>query len=149
MYKTLYKKLILILAGFVLLFLIGCGENNNTPQNSGNKKQNKITATTTSLEKGNPVKGKDLFMQSCSACHGTNAKGLPKLGKDLTTSKFAIEKTDEQLLEYIKVGRTPADPLNTTGVAMPPKGGNPALTDQQIMDIIAYVRTLETPEHAK
>ena len=43
----------------------------------------------------------------------------------------------------------PDDPLNATGIATLPKGGNLALTDQQIMDIIAYVRTLETPEHAK
>ena|GEM_PF-3871922 len=31
---------------------------------------------------------------------------------------------------------------------MPPKGGNPALTDQQIMDIIAYLRTCTVPPHS-
>jgi hypothetical protein len=28
-------------------------------------------------------------------------------------------------------------------VDMPPKGGNPALTDAQIMDIIAFIRSLQ------
>ncbi len=138
------NKLILVLSGILILFFIGCGgnETDNKPKNFTNKTK-KETTTKTAYKKGNPIKGKDLYMQSCSACHGPDAKGLPKLGKDLTTSEFAINKTDEELLEYVKVGRTPDDPLNTTGVAMPPKGGNPALTDQQILDIIAYVRTLE------
>ena len=136
---------IILLSGLILSFLTGCNGNKN---NSAKEFNNK-TESQTSLKKGDPVKGKSLFMFNCSACHGTDAKGLPKLGKDLTKSKFAIERTDKQLLEYVKKGRTPGDPLNTTGVAMPPKGGNNALTDQQIMDIIAYVRTLETPEKAK
>jgi disulfide bond formation protein DsbB len=71
-----------------------------------------------------------------------DAKGLPKLGKDLTTSKFVMEKTDQQMLEFLKQGRLATDPLNTTGVAMPPKGGNPAFSDQQLMDIISYVREI-------
>ena len=33
-------------------------------------------------------------------------------------------------------------PDNTSGVEMPPKGGNPGLTDEQLTDIIAYIRTL-------
>lgn len=32
--------------------------------------------------------------------------------------------------------------LLTTGVVMPPLGGNPALTDADLIDVIAYVRTL-------
>jgi disulfide bond formation protein DsbB len=36
-----------------------------------------------------------------------------------------------------------SDPLNTTGIAMPPKGGNPALTDGQIVDIVAYLRSIQ------
>lgn len=32
---------------------------------------------------------------------------------------------------------------NTTGVAMPPKCGNPSLTDQDLADVVAYLRTLQ------
>lgn len=90
---------------------------------------------------GNPEKGKELFLGSCASCHGQDAKGLPGLGKDLTTSVFVKQQTDAQLLEFIKKGRPATDPANTTGVDMPPKGGNPALTDQDLADIIAFIRT--------
>jgi disulfide bond formation protein DsbB len=44
---------------------------------------------------------------------------------------------------FIKVGRGVDDPANTTGVAMLPKGGNPGLSDQDLYDIVAYLRTLQ------
>ncbi|NIV72932.1 hypothetical protein GWN26_14010, partial [Candidatus Saccharibacteria bacterium] len=50
--------------------------------------------------------------------------------------------TDKELLKYVNEGRPADHPLNTTGIAMPPKGGNPALKDQEIMHIIEYLRTL-------
>ena len=52
-------------------------------------------------------------------------------------------QSDPELIEFIKVGRQPDHPLNTTGVAMPPKGGSPALSDSDIVDIVAYIRTLD------
>lgn len=78
----------------------------------------------------------------CSACHGPDARGLPNLGKDLVTSEFVAGLTDEALLAFVKTGRPIWDPLNTTGLDMPGKGGNPALKDEEILAIIAYVRTL-------
>jgi mono/diheme cytochrome c family protein len=92
---------------------------------------------------GDASKGKDKFTGTCSACHGPDAKGLPSLGKDLTTSTFAKGLTDAEMIHFVTTGRDPSDPLNTTGVQMPPRGGNPALTDQDLADIVAYVRTLE------
>lgn len=87
--------------------------------------------------------GYDLFIASCSACHGPDGKGLPNMGKPLTTSTFVAERTDEQLVAFIKTGRPIWDPENTTGVDMPPKGGNPALSDDQLKDIVSYIRTLQ------
>jgi disulfide bond formation protein DsbB len=86
--------------------------------------------------------GKQKFT-SCAACHGPDAKGLPGLGKDLTTSAFVKSQSDEQLVAFIKVGRPASDPANTTGVDMPPKGGDPTLTDDHIRSIVAYIRTLQ------
>jgi hypothetical protein len=40
----------------------------------------------------------------------------------------------------------PFDPLNTTGIQMPPKGGNPLLEDQDLRDIVALIRTFEAPQ---
>jgi disulfide bond formation protein DsbB len=98
--------------------------------------------STPAMAKGDPVKGKEAFA-TCAGCHGPEGKGIQGLGKDFTSSEFVKSQTDEQLLAFIKVGRPASDPANTTGVDMPPKGGNPALTDQQLMDVIAYVRSLQ------
>ncbi len=92
---------------------------------------------------GDATHGQTLFAGTCAACHGPDAKGLPGLGKNLVTSTFAKGKTDAELIAFIKTGRPVTDPLNTTGVAMPPKGGNAAFTDQDLADIVAYIRTLE------
>ena len=46
------------------------------------------------------------------------------------------------MLEFVKVGRPTGDPLNTTGVDMPPKGGNPALSEEDLYDIVAYIRAI-------
>ncbi len=92
---------------------------------------------------GNAARGKDLFAGTCASCHGADGKGIPGLGKDFTTSTFVKEQSDAQLVEFIKKGRPASDPANTTKVDMPPKGGNPALTDAQIADLVAYIRTLQ------
>ncbi len=93
--------------------------------------------------KGDAAKGKDKFVGSCSACHGNQAKGLPGLGKDLTTSAFAKSLSDPELITFVIKGRPASDPTNTTKVDMPPKGGNPILGDQDIADIVAYLRLLQ------
>jgi len=92
--------------------------------------------------KGDAAKGKTVFAGTCASCHGPDAKGLPGLGKDLTTSEWVSAQSDTQLLKFVKTGRPAADQLNTTGIDMPPKGGNPALTDADIENVIAYVRSI-------
>src|SRR5262249_36334982 len=47
---------------------------------------------------------------------------------------------------FIKVGRMPFDALNTTGIQMPPKGGNPLFKDEDLFNIVSYVRTFKAPE---
>lgn len=88
------------------------------------------------------AEGKKLFMQTCFACHGAEGKGMPGLGKDMTTSEFIRGNTDDEMLAFLKTGRRADHPLNTTKVDMPPKGGNPALTEDQLRSIIAHVRSL-------
>ena len=91
---------------------------------------------------GDPAQGQGLFVMTCAACHGPKGEGVKGLGKDMTTSKFIAGLSDAELLAFVKKGRSTSDPLNTTGVDMPPKGGNPALTDEQLTNIIAYIRTI-------
>jgi len=92
---------------------------------------------------GDAAKGKTVFEGTCASCHGPDAKGLPGLGKDLTTSQWVSQQTDAQLEKFIKTGRPATDQLNTTGIDMPPKGGNPALTDADIKNVIAFVRSIQ------
>ncbi|MEZ6318927.1 MAG: cytochrome c [Phycisphaerales bacterium] len=80
------------------------------------------------------------FSQTCKTCHGPDAKGLPNLGKDLTISEFFRTNSDEDLLAFVKAGR-----VVENGTSMPPRGGYTDLTDNDIRDIIAYLRTLEQP----
>ena len=88
------------------------------------------------------VPGEALFKVTCPVCHGADAKGVPGLGKDMTTSAFIESQSDAEMVEFIKRGRLADDPLNTTGVAMPPKGANVALTDAEIQLIVEYIRSL-------
>ena len=88
------------------------------------------------------TRGGELFVGTCSACHGPDAKGLPNLGKDLTTSDYVKDSSDEVLLTLLKEGRPSGHELNTTGVDMPPKGGNPSLNDEDLSTIIAYLRSI-------
>ncbi len=91
---------------------------------------------------GDAAKGGKIYSTACVACHGPDAKGVTGLGKDLTTSEWVGQQSDTQLVEFIKKGRDAGDALNTTGVAMPPKGGNPAMSEQEIADIVAYIRSI-------
>jgi len=87
--------------------------------------------------------GQQHFGATCATCHGKDANGLPKQGKSLLMNPYIIDKSDDDLVLFIKTGRPSSDPLNTTGVDMPPKGGNPALGDDDVKAIVAYLRTLQ------
>ena len=87
--------------------------------------------------------GESLYQQTCLACHGPDGKGLPSLGKDLIASEFVDNSSDDELLTYVLEGRAADAPDNTTGVAMPPKGGFEFLTDEDILKIIAYIRSIQ------
>ena len=89
------------------------------------------------------AEGEKHFMSTCATCHGRDAMGLPNLGKGLHGNEFVQSKSDRDLVAFLKTGRPAAHPLNTTGVDMPPKGGNPALSDENLEAIVAYLRTLE------
>jgi disulfide bond formation protein DsbB len=87
--------------------------------------------------------GREEYLKTCTACHGPRGEAKPRLGKDLRISKFIAEKSDSQLVMFLKLGRNTWEPDNTTGVAMPPKGGNPMITDQDLGNIAQYIRFLQ------
>jgi mono/diheme cytochrome c family protein len=86
--------------------------------------------------------GRTTFLTVCAACHGPKALGVQGLGKPLVNSEFFNSRSDTELLTFLQNGRQVDDPLNTTGVAMPARGGRLNLTDTDLENIIAYIRSL-------
>jgi len=91
------------------------------------------------------AKGKELWMATCRSCHGVEGEGIEGQGKDIRQSEFIAERSDEELVEFIQKGRMPFHPDNETGIQMPPRGGNPQLSDDDLRHIVAYVREFHTP----
>ena len=135
--------LAILAALVVVLALAACGGGGGEPAAPADSETvAEAPAGDPAMPVGDPEKGKEQFNTVCIACHGEGGVGIEGLGKPFTTSEFLLTVSDAELLQFIKTGRPISDPANTTGVDMPPKGGNPALTDEQLIDIIAYVRTL-------
>jgi len=111
-----------------------------------------VSAWETRSEDGSPAgaaieltehAGYDLFVASCSACHGLGGEGIENQGLPLTTSGFVRGKSDKDLITFIKMGRSSWDENNTSGIDMPSKGGNPAITEAQLQSIVDYIRALQ------
>lgn len=122
----------------LLVVTVACGGGNG-----GDEASTGDDADSAEVAAGDPAAGEEKFNQVCISCHGEEGVGVDGLGKPLNTSEFVSQQSNQELLEFIKQGRPVSDPANTTGVDMPPKGGNPALSDGEILDIIAYIRQLQ------
>lgn len=90
--------------------------------------------------------GRDVYLANCFSCHNPGATGATghSIGKDLMNNEFVQEHTDQELLEFVIEGRTADDPVNVTGNAMPARADNPNLSDEQILQAVAYVRELNS-----
>jgi mono/diheme cytochrome c family protein len=81
--------------------------------------------------------GEKVYAQTCIACHGANGKGAIPGVSDFTKADGPLSKSDEVLAASIRDGvATPGKPLS-----MPPKGGNPSLTDEEIQAVLEYLRS--------
>lgn len=86
---------------------------------------------------GNPKNGKAPYEQYCAICHGARGLGNGPMAKATSppASKLASrevrDKPDQELFDAIANGK---------GTAMPAWRG--ILSDEQIADVLAYVRSL-------
>jgi mono/diheme cytochrome c family protein len=103
-----------------------------------------------SASAGDAAKGKAEFEMNCASCHGNEGKGDGPVGKVLTPPPRDFSKgdfqydtngdgtagTDEDLTNVIKNGamKYGGNPL---------MAGWPQLSDEQVVDIVAYIRTLK------
>jgi len=104
-------------------------------QSKQGKEPEKKAATPAKATAGNAAKGKALYKDNCGICHysantakkiGPGLKGIYKRGKFADGKKV----DDASMQEWILKG----------GVDMPSFEG--ALTEEQIRDLVAYLRTL-------
>jgi cytochrome c5 len=72
--------------------------------------------------------GKTVYDQTCTACHAAGVAGAPKLG-DKAAWAPRIATGMDTLVKSVIAGKN----------AMPPKGGNAALTDAQVKSAVAYM----------
>jgi len=86
--------------------------------------------------------GRQHFEETCAGCHGFQGEGVAGLGLPLVTSPLVLYMSDADLLAFLRAGRPADHPDNTTNVAMPPSGGRPDWSDDDLLNVIAYLRWL-------
>ncbi|MFV1974013.1 MAG: cytochrome c5 family protein [Thiohalobacterales bacterium] len=99
---------------------------------------NSPRAAKMSLEDSSPgtgLSGKDIYSQTCVACHGANGKGAIPGVPDFTRPTGPLSKPDEELLHNIINGyQGPGSQM-----AMPAKGGNPELNAADVRAVLEYL----------
>lgn len=77
--------------------------------------------------------GKRVFSGLCFSCHGTGIPGVPQFGnKDMWAPRIA--KGKDTLYQHALHGFS-----GNSGMQMPPKGGNPALSDDEVKAAVDYM----------
>jgi len=120
------KSALLALTLAVGLVLVGCGSDDSGGDSAS----------------GDGGEGEALYSATCASCHGPDATGLDGLGKDISGTAFVVDTSTDELVALVKAGRPSSDPDNTTGIDMPPKGGNPSLSDEDLAAIVVYLKSL-------
>lgn len=102
-----------------------------------------VAGTVLAQDKGNARKGRELFLEKCALCHGSQGGGwdwTKKVAKppvpvpDLAA--VAPQRSDQFLFDVIRDG---GEAVGKTRF-MPPFGFQ--LNDQEVWDLVAYRRTL-------
>ena len=78
--------------------------------------------------RANELSGKQVYQYNCALCHKTGLNGAPKYGNDKLW-KPRISKEKEKVYSNALHGKG----------AMPPKGGHPNLTDEQVKAAVDYM----------
>ena len=131
------RSRLVLLVAVVALTVTACGGSD-----SSDGTEQETTTAPAPTSSGDVDHGIEIYAGTCEACHGLEGAGIEGLGKPWVGSEFINSRTDDEMLAFLIEGRPSDHPDNTTGIAMMPRGGNPNLTDADLLDLIAYMRTL-------
>lgn len=106
-------------------------------QASNNPAPLKVSATEAGAAvAGTALSGKEVYDQTCVACHGVDGTGVMPGAPDFTAQDGPLSKSDEILVKHITQGfQTPGSPM-----AMPAMGGNPELSAADVRSVLIYMR---------
>lgn len=109
--------------------------NKTTLASSNTATTVKTSATPKATLSASKLTGQAIYQQTCVACHGANGKGAVPGAPDFTKPGGPLSQSNTLLIKHIKEGFQKAgDPM-----AMPPKGGNANLTDDDIKNVLDYI----------
>jgi mono/diheme cytochrome c family protein len=96
-----------------------------------------LSTSANAYDHGDVKKGEAIFNGTCIACHGADGKGAIPGTPDFTKKDGVLSQSEKELESRIRNGyQSSGSPM-----AMPPRGGNPSLTDEQIRDVAAYLHS--------
>ena len=85
----------------VSIFAVACGSSAPAPTATPAGPKVAAEAQKYAALKGDPVNGQTKYATTCIACHGPDAKGMPNLGKDMTTSAFLKGLSDADAVLFL------------------------------------------------
>lgn len=111
------------------------------------------------LDNRDLANGQALYAEQCAACHGANLEGQPEWRTPDENGVLPAPPHDQTghtwhhdnqlLFEYSKLGGAAAlEARGVTGFASGMPGFGETLTDEEIWDILAYIRST-WPEHVQ
>ena len=89
-----------------------------------------------SFESGSLNTGREIWLETCEGCHGYGIAGAP-IPMEYAQWRTRLEKDQPTLYEHALEGF-----FGEGGTMMPPKGGNDALTDKEVMLAVDYMVAL-------
>lgn len=129
MKRIFFTALFLLSAIFIAISQIG---------KPAGKSQTKPAAVSPAAFKASMIKGKTIYNQYCLACHQADGSGVPNMNPPLSKTSW-VTGPKPALIQVVLKGmdqNLPIDGEEYTNV-MP---SHSFLTDQQIADVLTYVR---------
>ena len=133
------KKLIptMLGAAFACALSINALADHNTPESVDSRtapigKLNISSEETATTAAAGPRDGETVYNLACMACHASGVAGAPKTG-DPAAWAPRIAKGVDALLDHAING------FQGEAGMMPPRGGNPTLTDEEVSGAVEFI----------